>query len=59
VHVHLFYSRGFKEKGTITTSFDMCVLNDLDGFHLVGDVIDVGPVWRPEPHMPSKPCRTN
>jgi xylulose-5-phosphate/fructose-6-phosphate phosphoketolase len=32
--------RGYKEKGTITTSFDMCVLNDLDRFHLVGDVID-------------------
>jgi xylulose-5-phosphate/fructose-6-phosphate phosphoketolase len=36
----LFYSRGYKEKGTITTSFDMCVINDLDRSHLVGDVID-------------------
>jgi hypothetical protein len=26
--------------------------------HLLGDVIDRVPVWRPEPNMPSKPCRT-
>ncbi|CCE24247.1 phosphoketolase family protein [Methylotuvimicrobium alcaliphilum] len=32
--------RGFKEEGTTTTPFDMTVLNDLDRFHLVGDVID-------------------
>jgi xylulose-5-phosphate/fructose-6-phosphate phosphoketolase len=32
--------RGYKEEGTITTPFDMAVLNDLDRFHLVGDVID-------------------
>ena len=32
--------RGYKEEGTITTSFDMTVLNDLDRFHLVQDVID-------------------
>ncbi|MCC7328332.1 MAG: phosphoketolase family protein [Burkholderiales bacterium] len=32
--------RGFKEEGTTTTPFDMCVLNDLDRFHLVGAVID-------------------
>ncbi len=32
--------RGYKEKGTITTPFDMAVLNDLDRFHLVADVID-------------------
>jgi len=32
--------RGYKEKGTTTTPFDMCVLNDLDRFHLVADVID-------------------
>ena len=31
---------GYKEEGTITTTFDMCVLNDLDRFHLVQDVID-------------------
>ena len=32
--------RGYKEEGTITTTFDMTVLNDLDRFHLVIDVID-------------------
>jgi xylulose-5-phosphate/fructose-6-phosphate phosphoketolase len=31
--------RGYKEEGTITTYFDMTVLNDLDRFHLVEDVI--------------------
>lgn len=31
--------RGYKEEGTITTPFDMTVLNDLDRFHLVQDVI--------------------
>ncbi|MGH2456410.1 MAG: phosphoketolase family protein [Candidatus Limnocylindria bacterium] len=32
--------RGFKEEGTTTTPFDMVMLNDLDRFHLVIDVID-------------------
>ena len=32
--------RGYKEEGTITTAFDMRVLNDLDRFHLVQDAID-------------------
>jgi len=32
--------RGFKEEGTTTTPFDMVVLNDMDRFHLVCDVID-------------------
>ncbi len=32
--------RGYKEEGTTTTPFDMAVLNDLDRFHLVIDVID-------------------
>jgi xylulose-5-phosphate/fructose-6-phosphate phosphoketolase len=32
--------RGYKEEGTITTAFDMTVLNSLDRFHLVIDVID-------------------
>jgi xylulose-5-phosphate/fructose-6-phosphate phosphoketolase len=32
--------RGYKEEGTITTPFDMTVLNELDRFHLVIDVID-------------------
>ena len=32
--------RGYKEEGTTTTPFDMAVLNDLDRFHLAGDVMD-------------------
>ena len=32
--------RGYKEEGTITTPFDMTVLNDMDRFHLAMDVID-------------------
>ncbi|MBN1240411.1 MAG: phosphoketolase family protein [Gammaproteobacteria bacterium] len=40
--------RGYKEEGTTTTPFDMAVLNDIDRFHLVSDVIDrvprLGPV---------------
>ncbi len=32
--------RGYKEEGTITTYFDMTVLNDIDRFHLVQDVIN-------------------
>ncbi len=32
--------RGYKEEGTTTTPFDMVVLNELDRFHLVVDVID-------------------
>ncbi len=32
--------RGYKEEGTTTTPFDMVVMNDLDRFHLVADVID-------------------
>lgn len=35
-----FHVRGFKERGTTTTPFDMVMLNDLDRFHLVVDVID-------------------
>jgi xylulose-5-phosphate/fructose-6-phosphate phosphoketolase len=35
-----FHVRGYKGEGTTTTPFDMVVLNDLDRFHLVGDVID-------------------
>jgi len=31
--------RGYKEEGTITTPFDMAVLNDLDRFHLVMDTV--------------------
>jgi xylulose-5-phosphate/fructose-6-phosphate phosphoketolase len=35
-----FHVRGFKEEGTTTTPFDMVMLNDLDRFHLVMDVLD-------------------
>ncbi|WP_299288345.1 phosphoketolase [uncultured Mucilaginibacter sp.] len=35
-----FHVRGYKEEGTITTSFDMTVLNEMDRFHLVMDAID-------------------
>jgi xylulose-5-phosphate/fructose-6-phosphate phosphoketolase len=37
---HNIHVRGYKEEGTITTPFDMTVLNDMDRFHLVMDVID-------------------
>ncbi|HTM35347.1 MAG TPA: phosphoketolase family protein [Terriglobales bacterium] len=32
--------RGYKEEGTTTTPFDMTVMNELDRFHLAGDVVD-------------------
>ena len=37
VNIHV---RGYKEEGTITTAFDMTVLNELDRFHLAMDAID-------------------
>jgi len=37
---HNLHVRGYKEEGTITTPFDMAVLNDLDRFHLASDAID-------------------
>lgn len=37
---HNLHVRGYKEEGTTTTPFDMVVMNDLDRFHLAGDVID-------------------
>ena len=35
-----FHVHGYKEEGTITTPFDMTVLNELDRFHLAGDAVD-------------------
>src|SRR6266567_1201570 len=44
--------RGYKEEGTTTTPFDMTVLNDLDRFHLAGDVVDrVPPLQRVGAHF--------
>jgi len=43
LHVH-----GYKEEGTTTTPFDMAVRNELDRFHLAGDVVDRVP--RLQPH---------
>ncbi|HKC28104.1 MAG TPA: phosphoketolase family protein [Jatrophihabitans sp.] len=37
---HNIHVRGYKEEGTTTTPFDMVMLNDLDRFHLVMDVLD-------------------
>ncbi len=37
---HNSHVRGYNEEGTTTTSFDMVMLNDLDRFHLVIDVLD-------------------
>jgi xylulose-5-phosphate/fructose-6-phosphate phosphoketolase len=37
---HNIHVRGYKENGTTTTPFDMVMLNDLDRYHLVTDVID-------------------
>jgi len=35
-----FHVRGYKEEGTTTTPFDMTVMNDLDRYHLAGDVVE-------------------
>ena len=40
--------RGYKEEGTTTTPFDRVVLNDLDRFHLVEDIIDGVPQIGPK-----------
>ncbi|QIS09638.1 phosphoketolase family protein [Nocardia arthritidis] len=37
---HNFHVRGYKEEGTTTTPFDMCVLNQIDRYDLAIDVID-------------------
>jgi xylulose-5-phosphate/fructose-6-phosphate phosphoketolase len=44
-HVN-FHVRGYKEEGTTTTPFDMVMLNDIDRFRLVIDVIDRVPSLR-------------
>ncbi|GAA3525431.1 phosphoketolase family protein [Nonomuraea rosea] len=44
-HAHL-HVRGYKEEGTTTTPFDMTMLNDIDRYHLVIDVIDRVPGLR-------------
>jgi xylulose-5-phosphate/fructose-6-phosphate phosphoketolase len=48
-HIHV---RGYKEEGTTTTPFDMVMMNDLDRYHLVMDVIDRVPGLRqPAAHV--------
>jgi xylulose-5-phosphate/fructose-6-phosphate phosphoketolase len=44
---HNVHVRGYKERGTTTTPFDMVMLNDLDRYHLVMDVIDRVPGLAP------------
>ncbi len=47
-HCHdRLHVRGYKEEGTTTTPFDMVMLNDLDRFHLVMDVVDRVPGLQP------------
>ncbi len=41
-----FHVRGYKEEGTTTTPFHMTILNELDRYHLAGDVIDRVPGLR-------------
>ncbi|MDQ2708055.1 MAG: phosphoketolase family protein [Actinomycetota bacterium] len=43
---HNIHVRGYQEEGTTTTPFDMVMMNDLDRFHLVTDVIDRVPSLR-------------
>jgi len=37
---HNLHVRGYKEEGTTTTPFDMCVINQLDRYHLAMDALD-------------------
>ncbi len=48
---------GYKEEGTITTTFDMPVLNELDRFHLVMDAIDRLPQLRDKGAYVKQFCR--
>jgi xylulose-5-phosphate/fructose-6-phosphate phosphoketolase len=49
---HNIHVRGYQEEGTTTTPFDMVMLNDLDRFHLVMDVIDRVPgLLEPASHL--------
>ena len=42
-----FHVHGYTEEGTTSTPFDMCVMNELDRFHLISDVIDRVPKLGP------------
>jgi xylulose-5-phosphate/fructose-6-phosphate phosphoketolase len=42
-----FHVHGYREVGTTSTPFDMCVMNELDRFHLISDVIDRVPKLGP------------
>ena len=46
-----FHVRGYREEGSTTTPFDMAVLNGLDRFHLVMDVVDRAAVGPRGPHV--------
>ena len=54
-----FHVRGYKEEGTTTTPFDMTVLNDLDRYHLAGDVVDRVPDYGTPAHNSCSCCATN